>query len=465
MTATVAKRVIWVLMALMASAAQPACGAEPGAPLIVADSLSHEPLAYASVFDRDGHFLGTTTTDGMVKCAVAADYPLTIRHMGFHELRIEHPVRRPDTLFMVENIPELPEVEVMAARKRVLHILAYMREYSTLAGYTDTVSLFREKMVDFMLPDGEASSSFKGWRNPRMLNSRSYYRFSRPGRPDSVSNRSNHHFTWSDWIGVMPPVPIPESLTRAEQGTDTIHGRYTPSEVWARRGDRFTVDINVLADQSGRKWVPDLGAFFRQTDVDFERFRLRLTYNNVVVDNLDPLDLTGYSYNIESRGRGHGMFMFGRRDEPIYVTTYTEVYVLDKEYVSVKEARRWEKRRFDREDVDIYEPADAPPLDPSIQHLVDRVNNIDDEAVRRSHIPDYRLASRKVRKQRFDMGTRALSLLKQATGISRHKFYKNFNNNWRDFSRRQQEHNKASADTTDRSKPESEVPPEAGGGR
>ena len=120
MTATVAKRVIWVLMALMASAAQPACGAEPGAPLIVADSLSHEPLAYASVFDRDGHFLGTTTTDGMVKCAVAADYPLTIRHMGFHEQRIEHPVRRPDTLFMVENIPELPEVEVMAARKRVL---------------------------------------------------------------------------------------------------------------------------------------------------------------------------------------------------------------------------------------------------------------------------------------------------------------------------------------------------------
>lgn len=183
----------------------------------------------------------------------------------------------------------------------------------------------------------------------------------------------------------------------------------------------------------------------------------------MVADKLDPLDLAGYSYNIESRGRGHGMFMFGRHDEPIYVTTYTEVYVLDKEFVSVKEARRREKRRFEREDVEIYEPADAPALEPSIQLLVDRVNNIDDEAVRRSHIPDYRLASRKVRKQRFDMGTRALTLLKQATGISRHKFYKNFNNNWRDFSKRQQEHNKASADTTGTSKPDPEVPAEAVG--
>lgn len=50
-------------------------------------------------------------------------------------------------------------------------------------------------------------------------------------------------------------------------------------------------------------------------------------------------DLTGYSFNIESRGRGHDMFRFNNIDEPFFVTTYGEVYMIDKEYITVKRQR------------------------------------------------------------------------------------------------------------------------------
>lgn len=34
------------------------------------------------------------------------------------------------------------------------------------------------------------------------------------------------------------------------------------------------------------------------------------------------------------------MFRFNRNDEPFFVNTFAEVYILDKEYITVKEARR-----------------------------------------------------------------------------------------------------------------------------
>ena len=155
---------------------------------------------------------------------------------------------------------------------------------------------------------------------------------------DSVSNRCSHHFTWSDWMGILPPVRIPPGLVGVETGTDTLSGRYSPSEIWSKSGDRITVDINVLADTASRKWVPNLSVFFND-DIDFEQFRLRLNYGNVAGDSIGAVDLAGYSFNIESNGRGHGMFRFNRRDEPFFVSTYAEVYVMDKEYISVKEAK------------------------------------------------------------------------------------------------------------------------------
>lgn len=91
--------------------------------------------------------------------------------------------------------------------------------------------------------------------------------------------------------------------------------------------------------------------------------------------------------------------------------------------------------------IEIYEPTDAPELQPDILALIDRVNNIDADRIRLTITPDKRLMSRNVRRGNFSIGNRALNLLKQLTGISFSKSHKNLNSNWNEFRNRQRKKN------------------------
>lgn len=184
--------------------------------------------------------------------------------------------------------------------------------------------------------------------------------------------------------------------------------------------------------------APDLSLFFKY-DVDFEQFRVRFNYDNIDGDEIAPMDLTGYSFNIESNGRGHGLFRFNRYDEPFFVNTYGEVYIVDKEYITMKEAKKWEKLQTDTERITMYEPSDAPDLQSTILALVDRVNKLDHDRVRLDFVPDQRLVGRGVVKQNF--GQRMLSLLKTVTGISRVRANRSWKRQWRDFTHEQKKRN------------------------
>lgn len=400
--------------------------------LTVADSLTHAPLSNASVFNHKGDFLGISDKRGSVSCTSAADYPLTIRYMGYTERSVSNPAVA-DTLFLSENFAELPEVIVEGKNRTVLHILAYAREYSTLTSYTDTVTMFREKMIDFMLPDNGRKSGFKGWKYPRVLNSRSYYRFSDINGLDSVSDRWNNHFTWSDWVGISPDISLPPSLAMSEIATDTLRGKYSPAEIWMKSGEKISVNVDVLADTVSRKWVPGITTFFDKENMEFDNFRLRLNYSGVLDNQLSPLSLSGYSFNVESRGRGREMFHFRRYDQPFFVTTYTEVYIIDKEFITLKEARKWEKMKSIGNDIEIFEPEEAPALDSSTLTLIARVKGIDDGKVRSQLAVDHNLVNRNVRKGNFGFGYRALSMLKLLTGITHYKSEKNVQRNWKKF--------------------------------
>lgn len=398
---------------------------------VVADSLTHTPLPGAPVFNRSGKLIGTSGTDGTVACASASDFPLTIRFMGYNDVTIHHIGQ--DTVFMQEGKALLPEIVVESGRKKMLHILAYAREYSTLSTYTDTVAMFREKLVDYMLP-GDNSVRYEGWRNPRVLNSQSYYHFTDSNGLDSVSDRCNNHFTWSDWIGILKPSEIPPGLTVCETGTDTVHGRYSPTEIWIKNGDKVTLDINVLADTASRKWVPNLSSFFKK-DIDFEQFRLRYNFSDVTDGVVSPVELAGCSFNIESTGRGHNMFQFHRLNEQYYVTTYTEIYILNREYISVPEAKKWERNRPSGSDIGIYEPQEAPELQPSIRQLIARVESIDHDGVRLSAVPDERLVSKINIRRNF--GQAALQRIKGLFGIDQVIGRRKQNRKWNEFKREQ----------------------------
>ena len=89
----------------------------------------------------------------------------------------------------------------------------------------------------------------------------------------------------------------------------------------------------------------------------------------------------------------------------------------------------------------IYEPQEAPELQPAILALIDRVNNADNDKIRVGLEPDRRLMSRNVSKRNFNIGYRALSMLKQLTGITLMRSHKNFNRKWNEFTDGQKERN------------------------
>ncbi|MDE6135500.1 MAG: hypothetical protein K2F79_07980, partial [Muribaculaceae bacterium] len=260
-------------------------------PTVVADSVTHTPLSGASVFDSKGNMIGIASSGGIIPYASQSQYPLTVRFLGYAEATLNS--RETDTVFMQEIIAELPEVLVESRKQKVLHLLAYVREYSTLATYSDTVFLFREKMVDYMLPD-DRKNRFKGWNVPRILKSQSYYRFTDICGKDSVSGQCNQHFSWSDWIGLPTLPPVPSALRNSELATDTLHGRYSPVETWLRKDMRISANIDVLADSAARKWAPNLSHFFRR-EMDFEKFRMRFNFADTHPDTICYINLSAYS--------------------------------------------------------------------------------------------------------------------------------------------------------------------------
>ena len=294
-----------------------------------------------------------------------------------------------DSASFCPDVIELQEVIVESKKYPLLHLLAYVREYSTLTTYSDTIFLFREKIVDYMIPQNN-KVSFKGWKTPRILSSKSYYRFINQMGLDSVSDECMYHFSWSDWIGLPPRVYIPLKMRENVICIDTIHGKYSPVEIWNRNNDKINVNINLLADTVGHKWVPSLRNFLEK-GVIYDQFTISYDYANIIGDEVSTRDLESYSYTIDSTGRGRYMFRFNRNDEPYYVSTDAEIYFIDKEFITIKEAKKWNKQNFDFEEIGILQPYEAPPLSSDIMDLIARVDNIDKNEIKLKFKPDKRI--------------------------------------------------------------------------
>lgn len=306
------------------------------------------------------------------------------------------------------KVVDLPEVLVESRKNPVLHIIGYLREYSTMTTYSDTVFMYREKLVDYMLPV-DRKTRFRGWSKPRMLTSKSYYKFSDGNGLDSVSDECRFHFSWSDWMGMVPNVSLPAGLFVSDSSTDTIHGKYRPREIWSRDKERIHVEVNVLADTLERRWAPDFASFFR-SKFEFDRFRIRYDYDNVISGQARASDLTKYAYSIESVGRGRNMFRFNHPGEQYYVTTNAEIYVLGKEYLTEKDAVRWEDGKYNLDDIDINLPDYVPELSDSTEAFIARVEKLDKNLIRLSKDPDKNLAGKYISFAKKSLGRRILSL-------------------------------------------------------
>lgn len=339
---------------------------------VVVDSVSGAPLSKASIFDRKGNLIGVCSDNGALPFIFKEVYPLTIKYMGYNSATITAPGC--DTVRMRETVHALPEVVVNSKTKEVLHIIGYLREYSTLTSYSDTVTLFREKTVDFMVPT-KSAGRYRGWSSPRPLAVKSYYRFS-SGQQDSVSDYFSRHFSWSDWVGLPGETFLPEGLRNDTAASATVQGRYGVASRWRKTGNDILVDVDVLADTTNRRWVPAIASYMHG-QATFDKFNIRYKYIDAESPKLSAGDLAGMAFNIESTGRGRSMFRLFKKDEPFFVSTYAELYITDREYMTVKQARNLEKTPPKADETGIHAPDEAPELLPAIQELIARVEGID----------------------------------------------------------------------------------------
>lgn len=130
-----------VVLFILHISLMPLCGANRN--IVVADSSSHAPLSNASIFDRNGTMIGISSSKGRMPYISSSQYPITVRYLGYKETSFSSPDA--DTIFLSQFISDLPEIVVESRQHSLLHMLAYVREYSTLTTYTDTIFLFREK--------------------------------------------------------------------------------------------------------------------------------------------------------------------------------------------------------------------------------------------------------------------------------------------------------------------------------
>ncbi|MCM1320286.1 MAG: hypothetical protein NC217_07905 [Muribaculaceae bacterium] len=267
---------------------------------------------------------------------------------------------------------ELPEVVVTSKGREVLHLTGYMRELSQLTSYSDTVTLFREKMVDFMVPTKRAKG-YHGWLTPRVLAVNSYYHFTSDNGLDSVSDYFSRHFSWADLVNIVDEAYLPAKLREAD-GCDTIHGRFGDISRWKRHGDNVSIRLDALADTTARRWVPYIYTFMHD-NAEFDKLIVKYEFQDIESGRLWPGELSRISFDVETSGRGRPIFGMFKPDEPIFVSTHADLYITDREYLSVKQAKALAKA--DIEEIAILAPAETDAPQEDILALIDRVEKID----------------------------------------------------------------------------------------
>ncbi|MDE6337315.1 MAG: hypothetical protein K2L34_12170, partial [Muribaculaceae bacterium] len=243
----------------------------------------------------------------------------------------------------------------------------------------------------------------------RVIAANSYYHFTNNSGLDSVSDRYYQSFSWADWVSIINGLPLPQQIAQNPISTDTIRSSSGISQIWQRNDDDLTVKVDVLADTLNcTKWIPDIKLFF-ETNTLFEDIKVEYSFTDLITDRLYAQDIDRIKVDIKSEGRGKNMFRFNRRDESFLVSTTTEVYMYDKNYVTVKEAKKWEHdlaRVLD--EYDLQYPLNLSPLSSDIKDLMARVDAIDHNPIRLATFIDPRIAGRDLTPKTFKRSLQAI---------------------------------------------------------
>lgn len=336
------------------------------------DAETKTVLPLASISDHCGNMIGMTSREGDIPPIAPKSFPITFNYMGYKPLE----VARLDgsDVMMYQSLYELPGILVTPGNRPLLHLTGYMREVASILGSSDSLTVYKESIVDFLIPVGKTRE--KGWSKPRVLTSKIYVRMSDSSGMDSVSGQLDEKFLLrGDKYNFIPSVKaIPESMKVTEGAArKTIMGKYSPKHIWEKNGETTRWYFDCLADKEGHVYTPRALKVAGMTS-DLKEASFNYVFHIDEGNTLKPTDMTRVSLSIDLLVRGKLAMKAYNSTGPLHLRTYIEVYLTEREYLTDAEGKAIKKEAPVYRTSDVKAPADATPLHPGIARMIERVN-------------------------------------------------------------------------------------------
>lgn len=332
----------------------------------VVDVVDDKPVSSAIVFDAEGNVVGFTTSDGDFSKIADADYPITIRCIGYENIVVAEP--KDTVLQMIPTIYELEEAVVSASRE-VMKQTFYVREYFTVSSATDTVTHFIEYMCDRYVP---ASKKVKFKKNDLCSRNTRSYKFYHIDGKDSlaVSDKSNS-------ITLLSLLNIDEV-----DATKSFDGQMGVNKVYEKKGksgillshkqnlNTFTEFKDGLASEKDHighlPWVFKMMGFA----MDVKQCYKTQIFNANDALVYQPKDLIQAGIVFEAIGKGKYLRQLVNSEEPVDMHFAIEYYVVSREYISKEQAKEEYKSKTLKVPFDI--PTSVPQLSKATRQLIER---------------------------------------------------------------------------------------------
>lgn len=341
------------------------------------DSQTGDSLVLASILDRNGNLVALTENDGAIPDLLPTSFPITFSYMGYESREIA--TIPTSDVALTPKMYELSEVVIKPGTHPLLYVTAYMREYGTSFGSSDSVTIYNESIVDFMIPVGKTKN--KGWRKPRTLAENTYMRHTNSNGLDSVSDKIDDMYLLAAKSHIYPSAKSavmtlpPNIATTSGQASRTIFTKDSTKIDWLRNGNVIKVNYDVMTRYKNHVYTPNalklLGATMDITEaMDNYTFVKEDNYNK-----LSPADVRQISRSMKMIGRGKVWRWSLGTKNPIDMRYYAEIYVLNREYVTEAEAKELKKETPVVSAERIVAPNGTPDLHPGIQSIVNRINS------------------------------------------------------------------------------------------
>lgn len=339
--------------------------------LIDAETKTFLPLA--SITDRSGNVVGMTDKSGEIPLLPKERYPITFNYMGYEPLQLNKVAD--EDVKMIQRDIELPEIIIIPGSRPLLHLTGYMREITSILSSSDSVTIFKESIVDFLVP--VEKSKGKGWSKPRELASKTYVRMTNSSGLDSVSTSHEYKFMlWGNRLSLIPhATKIPDKIKGVDLACDTVMGKYYPKIIWWKNGDVTRWHGDALANEKNHVTSPWALKLFGLT-TDVTEISENFVFETPDGDFIGPSDLRQVSITIDMLAKGKLFKKTLDSSSPVNVRTYMELYLTDREFLSEEEGKSLKKEIPSIESSGILAPTNANPLHPAIMRTVERVNSL-----------------------------------------------------------------------------------------